>query len=42
MKTALAVFGAIHILLMTLGNLNFIDYHLCIADAGKCKMERQQ
>lgn len=36
MKTFLAWFGAIHIMLGILGSLNIIDYHFCISDSGKC------
>lgn len=39
MKSALAFLGAFHLAAWIFGSLNIIDYHVCIADNGKCQVK---
>jgi hypothetical protein len=41
MKGFFVIVGAIHCALFVLGGLNFIDYYVCIKEAGKCTIAKE-
>ena len=39
MKTFFMFYGAVHIVAAVFGMFGIVDYHLCVADKGKCSVE---